>query len=63
MGPSCPLEIAHIDPAQEKNRIRTKFCNSWTISAMEIQKAAEESQNKESRSDSHEFTYDARFSQ
>lgn len=49
MGPSCPLRIAHFDPAQEKkvHEADLQGYNFWTKSTTKPQKEAEDSQSKE----------------
>ena len=57
LGHSCPLEIARFDSVQEKHCVeRTyKLRKFWTVSAMESQKTAKGSQNREEISDSCGF--------
>ena len=54
LGHSCPLEIARFDSVQEKHCVeRTyKLRKFWTVSAMESQKTAKGSQNREEINDS-----------
>ena len=44
----CLLEIAHFVPVHEKCCLKQTHngCNFWTMLAMELQKAAEDNQNK-----------------
>ena len=53
MDPSCLPGIARFDPAQEKRNYSER--DFWTMSAIESQKAAEDSQNKENINDSRGF--------
>ena len=57
LGHSCPLEIARFYPVQEKHCVeRTyKLRKFWTVSAMESQKTAKGSQNREEINDSCGF--------
>lgn len=47
MGSSYTLVIARCGPAYEKKLTWYLLSNFWTASAIETQKAAEDSQNKE----------------
>ena len=49
MGLSRPLGIGRVDRAKEKNCVEQAYqvCDSWTMSALKLQKAADDRQTKE----------------